>query len=339
MNPTHSDKGDCLPLAVPEIDCRDANTWNPTNARLIRMAKDSDALVRYYRELKAMDVTVRIHELDFQETGEPIAADDARELAMQMKALYFDENFIGLDDWRAFLTGRCLTLRKADGKVHSGEFVSATVRLESTYPEYPVWPPFTFAFPAELESAFGVQTLAWVNARIETVSREFVARTFGEPNSQSGNFGFVLNHSRNPSPEPGSILVVPASIEDTIENFTTFAAEKIDHWEALATAAAILLRYQQPLGDALSAWVADVLSGRSVKPDGRTVARSTEDELRDRALREMTDALVRCGLPKTGDFRDARISACLAAGDAFGIDQNAVSKAVASISSGNQSAK
>ena len=296
MSPEGSDEGDRPPFVVPEVDCRNADTWNPTNARLIRVARDPDALVRYYRELNAMDVAVRKHELDFQETGEPIAADDARELAMQMKALYFDEIFIGLDDWRAFLTGRCLTLKKADGQVHCGEFISATVRLESNHLDHPVWPPFTFAFPAELESAFGVQTLAWLNAHIETVSREFAARTFGEPDSRGGNFGFVLNRSRSPSPEPVSILVVPAPIEGPIAEFTTPVVETLDHWEALAGAADILLRCRQPLGGALGEWVVAALKGRSARPDRRKFKQGVKDELRNISIIESIRALERCGM-------------------------------------------
>ena len=64
-----------------------------------------------------MCATFRKHKQDYQATGERIAEDDARELAKRMKALCFDEGFSGTDDWRAFLTGQCLTLRLANGPV------------------------------------------------------------------------------------------------------------------------------------------------------------------------------------------------------------------------------
>ena len=198
--------------------------------------------------------------LDYQETGEPIAEDDARELAMRVKALCLDEGFSGPDDWRAFLTGQCLTLRLADGPVHGGEFASANVMLIPPHPERLGWRKGILAFPAELASAFEVQTYAWLKMRLESVWREFVARAAGEPSSRNGDFALVLNCSPRPKWEPDSILLVPAANEGTIADFVGLAPSKIDHWEALRRAAEILRRYRQPLGDALSDWAVAVLA-------------------------------------------------------------------------------
>ena len=165
MSPARSDEGDRPPLVMPEIRLR-ADTWDPTNAGLIRVAGDSGALGEYYERWSEACATFRKHVLDYQETGEPIA--ELTTLASwrcAMKALCLDEGFSGPDDWRAFLTGQCLTLRLADGPVHGGEFASANVMLIPPHPERLGWRKGILAFPAELASAFGVQTYAWLKMR------------------------------------------------------------------------------------------------------------------------------------------------------------------------------
>ena len=318
MSPARSDEGDRPPLVMPVIRLR-ADTWDPTNAGLIRVAGDSGALGEYYERWSEARATFRKHVLDHQETGEPIAEDDARELAMRVKALCLDEGFSGPDDWRAFLTGQCLTLRLADGPVHGGEFASANVMLKPTYPEHPGRRNGILAFPAELVSAFGVQTCAWLSTRLESVWREVVACAVGEPSSRSGDFGLVLNCCPRAKPEPESTLLVPAPNGDVIADFASRASTKINCWEALERAAVILIRRRQPLGDALSDWLADALSGLSSKPKGTTRKRAAGNALRNMALNEVVCALVDCGLPKAGDFGDTRVSACAIAGDAFGM--------------------
>ena len=219
-------------------------------------------------------------------------------------------------------------LREVDGAVHGAEFAFANVMLKPTHPEHPEWRKGILAFPAELESAFGVRTYAWLNARLESVWRKVVARTFGEPSSQSGNFGLVFSWSPRPKPAPGSILLVPAPIDDTIAEFTTSARQKIDYWESLARAAEILRRYRQPFGDALSDWAVAVLTETFSKPGKTTRSRTTDYALRNMVLNEVVCALVRCGVRKSGDSRDIRKSACEIAGDALGMKGKAVGDAV-----------
>ena len=344
MSPARSDEGDRPALVLPEIDLRGADKWEPTNAGLIRVARDSGALGEYYEKWNEVCATFRKHKQDYQATGERIAEDDARELAKRMKALCFDEGFSGTDDWRAFLTGQCLTLRLADRPARGGEFASANVMLKATHPERLEWRKGVLAFPAELVSAFGVQTCAWLNMRLESVWRELVALAVGEPISRSGDFGLVLNCNPRPEPEPQSILLVPAANEGTIADFVGLAPSKIDHWEALRRAAETLRRYRQPLGDALSDWAVAVLTEPSPRPKGSTRKQTADNELRNLVLNEVVCALVDCGLPKAGDFGDTRVSACGIVGDVFDIGRgedepgkawNAVSKAIENLLRGN----
>ena len=332
MSPARSDKGDRPPLVFPEISLGRADNWDPTNAALIRVAGDSGALSKYYEEWNDVYATIRKHKREYQDKKKRISNEDALELAKRMKALCLGEGFSGPDDWRAFLTGRCLTLRLADGPVHGGEFASASVMLKTTHPEHSEWRKSVLAFPAELVLAFGVQTYAWLNMRLEIFWREFVAPAVGEPSSRSGDFCLVLNCSPRPEPEPGSILLVPAPDEDRIADFARRAPSKIDDWEALWRAAAILIRRRQPLGDDLHNWFADALPDLSTKPDGKTRKRAADNELRNLVLNEVVCALVDCGLPKAGAFRETRVSACGIAAEAFEIgrdwDWSAVAKAI-----------
>ena len=165
----------------------------------------------------------------------------------------------------------------------------------------------------------------------------------GVSSSRNGDFAVVFDRNSRPNPEPGSILLVPAPDEDTIADFVRRAPSKIDYWEALWWAAAILIRRRQPLGDALNDWFADALWRVSPKPSGKTRDRAADHGLRNLALNEVVCVLVDCGLPKAGDFRDTRVSACGIAGDAFGIGGSkaesgpwsAVSKAIEGLPRGN----
>ena len=322
-------------LPSPPIDIRKGDEWLPTDARPIREAKVSGTLVEFYREWSEVYATIRIHEKE-----KPIGKADALELAKRIKTLYLDEHFCGLDDWRAFLTGQCLTLVPAGGPVHGGEFASANVMLLPN----PGWRKGIVAFPAELVSAFGVRSSAWLNARLQSVWREFVARAAGDSSSRSGDFAFVLDRGPRPEPEPESMLLVPAPDEGAIAEFVGLAQSKIDHWEALWWAAAILIRRRQPLGDALNDWFAVALWGLSPKPDGRTRKGAADDMQRNLALNEVVCVLVDCGLPKAGDFGNDRVSACGIAGDVFEIGRDktdtggawsAVSKAIVDLPRGN----
>ena len=342
MSSARIDKGD-LPL-FPEIDIREADQWVPTNARLIRMAehhKETNRLhIKYYEIWREVNATIRKHKRKYQDDDKCISKDDALELARRIKALCLDKRFSGLDDWRAFLTGQCLTLKPAGGPVRGGGFASANVMLLPN----PGWRKGEVFFPAELESAFGVQSCAWLNKHLESVLREFVARATGESSSRRGDFAFVLDRNPSPNPAPGSILLVPSPDEDRIADFVRRAPSKIDYWEALWWAAAILIRRRQPLGDALNDWFADALWGLSPKPDGRTRKGAADDMQRDLVPNEVVCVLVDCGLSKGGDFRDTCVSACGIAGEVFEISRDkadpggawsAVSKAIKDLPRGN----
>ena len=339
MSAARIDKGD--PPLAPEIDIREADKWVPTNARLICMAERHKEMnrvhVKYYKIWREVYATIGKHKREYQGAKKKrISKEDALKLAKRIKTLCLDKRFSGPDDWRAFLTGQCLTLKPAGGPVRGCEFASADVMLLPN----PGWRKGKVSFPAELVSAFGVQTSAWLNARLESVWREFVARVAGESSSRSGDFGFVLNRSPRPKPEPGSILLlVPAPDEERIADSASRAPTKIDHWEALARAAEILRRYRQPLGDAMSDWAVAVLKKPSLKPKGSTRKQAADHELRNLVLNEVVCVLVDCGLRKAGESSDTRVSACGIAAEVFEIgrggDWNAVSKAIENRARGN----
>ena len=293
----------------------------------------ASSTTKLWRELNA---TIRKHKRAHEDDeSKRISEEDALTLAKRIKALCLDKSFSGPDDWRAFLTGQCLTLKPAGGPVRGGEFASANVMLLPN----PGWRKGEVYFPAELISAFGVQSCAWLNKHLESVLREFVARAAGDSISRSGDFAFVLDRNPSPNPEPGSMLLVPAPDEDTIVEFVGLAPSKIDHWEALLRAAEILRRYRQPLGDALSDWAITVVRESLRKPKKSTCMRRADNALRNMALNEVVCTLVDCGLDRSGESRDTSVSACGIAAKAFEIgkdnDWGTVSKAIGNVTRGN----
>lgn len=301
--------------------------WNPRDAALTASARDSDALGDFYRQHHVIEKIIRTHEPPSGGACNPLGFNDAITLAKRIRALHLlSHPFDGRDDYRAFLTGRCLALKET-AEVHSSEpeveYITAAAKLESTHREHPRWRIGTLAIPAELELAFGVQSFPWLSSRCEMVVREHVARKHEEQITYAGSFAFTLDpESRSSQPEQGTIRVVLAPVEDAIamsvEAIETSSSP--DHWNALEKAAAMLLRCRQPLGDLLRDWAADALDGRAEMPDGRKSAQWPKNELRDLTIVEAIHALQRCGVRVMMSDRSPG-DACNAVGRAFSLSE------------------
>ena len=302
---------------------RDADTWDPMNAALVRAAGDSETIAAHHREQEAILAVIRQHDQRAEEPGHPIGTQEACSLVKRIKELCLDENFIGRDDWRGFLTGRCLTLRVADGPVHGGEFIAATVTLGTMHPEHPRR-RCLFAIPAELDGAFGAQSLDWLGERLEAAARDIVARSGEAPAFPIARFSFVLHReSPSPKPEPGAVPLVLAPADEVVAAFAERAAASVEHFRALNAARVMLGRYRQPLGDALTQWVDDLLSEQAAKPDGRKVAQQPNDALRNAAIVEAICALDHCGMKPRDETRGPG-PACDAVAAAFDLSASRV---------------
>ena len=212
---------------------------------------------------------------------------------------------------------------EAHSSGRGGEYITATAKLESTHPECPGWRAGTLAISAELESAFGVQSIRWLSSRCKTVVREHVARKYAQQITPSASFTFTLDpESRSSQPARGSILVVLAPVEHAIAHSiqATKSSSGRDYWNALAKVAAMLLRCRQPLGDSLRDWAAGALDGQLKVPDGRKSAQWTDDSLRAITISEAVYALRRCRMPVTMDGRLPG-PACEAVANAFSLSE------------------
>ena len=278
--------------------------WNPGDAAVTRAARNADSLSEFYLEQRVVAEIIAEHTRRFDEACDTIGCDDAVTLAKRIKWLYLmNHPFNGRDDYRAFLAGRCLTLKESPADASSErqvEYITATAKVASTSGEYPRWRGCTISIPVELESAFGVQSLSWLSARCKAVARDRIARVDEGQYSLGGDFAFTVDPaSRGVVAEQGSIRVMPAPDEAGISSSVDAAAlgsDGRDHWNALSAAAAMLLRFRQPLGGILSGWVADVLDGKVTRPDGRKSARWPKNKLRDATIAEAIGALMRCGM-------------------------------------------
>ena len=305
--------------------------WNPENAALTHAARDADTLLKFYSEQHAVEKVIREHAAQVGEVCETIGRDDPDSLVRRVKELYLAKHpFNGRDDYLLFLTGTCLTLAKNSEAVSDEpelEYITATAKVECTYGEYRAWNRGIFSIPADLGSAFGVQSLPWLSSRCETVVRELAARVREARYPPDGNFAFTVDpESRSVELEQGSIRLVLAPDEDSIARSVKAAkmgSDSRDHWDALARATAMLLRYRQPLGDALSDWVADALVGRETIPDGRKSAQWPRNKLRDITITEAIRALVRCGMRAMTSDRSPG-SACEAVAEAFSLSETTV---------------
>ena len=114
-----------------------------------------------------------------------------------------------------------------------------------------------------------------------------------------GGFALITGLREHPDPIP----VVLAPHEDTIKDYIQCAASSPDHradyWDALKKAAAMLLRSQQPLGEALGDWDARERDGQTKRPDGREATKRPRNALRNFAINKVIDVLERCGIPPT----------------------------------------
>ena len=292
-----------------------AEEWNPQYAALVRAAGSSwDAHVRFSREQTELDVEIWKHERRYKEKGKDgvIAYKEAVALAVRIRDLYLSEDFNGLPDYIAFLAGRCLTLK--EGRRATGKVYTAIARLEVVNISQwrGAWWTVNLAIPAELRVAgpdappLGVQTPDWLSRRCEDVARELARRDSppGSPASRmfdGGDSALIYESGKlSEQPEPDSIPVVLAPHEDTIKDYIQRAASGADHradyWDALEKAAAMLLRSQQPLGEALGDWKT---GGQTRRPDGRTAAKRPRNVLRNFAIIEAIGVLERCGIPPT----------------------------------------
>ena len=280
-----------------------ADEWDPRHALLVHAAgSGSDALPRFYRDENELDAAILKHERRYKEKGKDgvITCKDAVALAERIRDLHLPEGFDGHSDYIAFLAGRCLTLKegRATGKVYT-----AIASLE-------VW--WHLAIPAELRVAgpdappLGVQTPDRLSRWCEDVARE-LARCGSPPGSPAsrmfagGRFAFSYDSGiLSEQPEPDSIPVVLAPHEDTIKEYIqraeSGATHSVDYWDALEKAAAMLLRSQQPLGEALGDWKT---GGQTRRPDGTGATKRPRNALRNFAIKKAIAVLERCGIPPT----------------------------------------
>ena len=133
--------------------------WNPVDAAVTRAARNANTLSEFYLEQRVVAEIIGEHTRRFGEACDAIGCDDAATLAKRIKKLYLMKHpFNGRDDYRAFLAGRCLTLKEspedASGE-RQVEYITATAKVGTTSGEYPRWRGCTISIPAELESAFG----------------------------------------------------------------------------------------------------------------------------------------------------------------------------------------
>ena len=287
-----------------------AEKWDPQYALLAHAAgSGSDAFARFLREQTELDVEIWKHERQYKEEGKAIAYKEAVALAVRIRDLYLSEDFDGRPDYIAFLAGRCLTLKegRATGNVYTAFASLEVVNIsECRGMRWPV----NLAIPAELRDApFGVQTPDWLFRRCEDVARE-LARPDSPPGSPAsrmsdamfdgGRFAFSNFWILSEQPEPDSIPVVLAPHEDTIKDYIQRAASgathSVDYWDALEKAAAMLLRSQQPLGEALGDWKT---GGQTRRPDGTGATKRPRNALRNSAIIEALAVLQRCGIPPT----------------------------------------
>ena len=302
---------DFEPIVVKERKSQ-AEEWDPQHAVLVGAAGSrSNALVRFYRKQTELDAEIWEHERRYKEEGEDeaIAYKEAVALAVRIKDLRLSEGFDGRPDYIAFRAGRCLTLK--EGRA-TGNVYTAIARLEvANISQWRgAWWTVNLAIPAGLRVAgsdapLGVQTPDWLSRRCEDVARE-LARCGSPPGSPASRMfdggGFALIYDSGilrEQPEPDSIPVVLAPHEDTIKEYIQCAASSPDHWDALEKAAAMLLRSQQPLGEALGDWEARELDGQTKRPDGRKASKRPRNALRNSAIIEALAVLQRCGIPPT----------------------------------------
>ena len=319
-----------------------ADEWNPQNAVIVSaVGSHSDVFARLYRERHELDAESAGHKRLFNEKGKSykIAYKAAVALAVRIKDLRLLEGFDGRADYIAFLAGKCLTLKegRATGKVYT-----AIARLEVV--NIPAWRgrwwTVNLAIPAELRVAgpdappFGVQTPDRLSRQCEDVARE-LARCGSPPGSPAsrmfdgGGFAFSYDSGKlSEQPEPDSIPVVLAPHEDTIKDYIqrveSSADHSVDYWDALKKAAAMLLRSQQPLGEALSDWKARERDGQTKRPDGREFARSAANALRNSVVNETVEVLELRGDSPTRNNASAPNSACDAVAEVFGLSYKTI---------------
>ena len=317
-----------------------AEVWDPRDALFAHAVESgSDALDRFYRDENELDAAIWEHERRFSEAqlskekgnDGVIACKEAVALAERIRDLYLPEGFDGHSDYIAFLAGRCLTLKegRATGKVYTAFASLEVVNISECRGR---WWPVHLAIPAELRVAFGVQTSAWLRRRCEDVARE-LARPDSPPDSPAsrmfdaifdGGFALITGLREHPDPIP----VVLAPHEDTIKDYIQCAASspdhRVDYWDALEKAAAMLLRSQQPLGEALGDWKARELDGQTKRPDGRKFAKRPRNALRNFAINKVIDVLERCGLPPTRNNASEPNSACDAVAEAFNLSYKTI---------------
>ena len=335
---------DFEPIVVKERKIQ-AEEWDPQHAALVRAAGSrSDALVRFYQKQTELDAAIAKHERLFKEKGKDEAIDykAAVALAVRIKDLRLSEGSVGRPDYIAFLAGRCLTLKegRAPGSVYTAIASLEVVNIPECRGR---WWPVHLAIPAELRVAFGVQTPDWLRRRCEDVARE-LARPDSPPDSPAsrmfdamfdgGRFAFSYDSGKlSEQPEPDSIPVVLAPHEDTIKDYIqraeSSAAHSADYWDALKKAAAMLLRNQQPLGEALSDWKARELDEQTKRPDGRNVMQGRREALRNSAIIKALAELQRCGLPVSRNhyYRDASglpPAGCDAVAEAFNLGRDII---------------
>ena len=324
-----------------------AEEWNPQYAALVRAAGSSwDAHVRFSREQTELDVEIWKHERRYKEKGKAIAYKEAVALAVRIKDLILPEGFDGRPDYIAFLAGRCLTLKegRATGKVYT-----AFARLEVVNISQwrGAWWTVNLAIPAELRVAgpdappLGVQTPDWLCRRCEDVARE-LARGESPPGSPAsrmfdgGGFDSIRESWKlREQPEPDSIPVVLAPHEDTIKEYIqraeSGATHSVDYWDALEKAAAMLLRSQQPLGEALGDWKAREIDGQTKRPKGSKAKQGCREALRNSAIIEALAVLQRCGLPVSRNhyYRESSKlppAGCDAVAEAFNLGRDIILK-------------
>ena len=241
-------------------------------------------------------------------------------------------SFAAHADYVAFLAGQCLKLK--EGK-SVGDAYAASVSLEvaNPPPAFPErrgrWRTIKLALPAELNTAFGTQSLAWLSYRSEDFARDYERKGFppGSPSGHlfdGGSFGFTLDpESRGSQPESGAVPVVPAPDEATIAEYVMRTPSSADHWDALVKVAAILRKHRQPLGDALSDWILCAADRKTRRPDGRKVDRKSRNALRNYAIIEAVRALERCGMMAMTSDREPG-PACDAVARAFTLEARTV---------------
>ena len=318
---------DDVALVVPSVKVV-RGEWNLLTFAYGHAARDSDALCRFYREHDELEREIRTHERHKREHNVPVVFSDGVVVAGRVLNLFMNDRFDGQKAYVTLLVGQCLTLVEGQA-VDNAYIATASLGFVTPIPAFPKWRRgtmrnFTLAIPVKLGSAFGVHLFQWLSFRCEDVVRKHERAGF-PPNSVSarlfdgGDFGFTLDtRIRRLHPQSESIPVVPAPVEDAIALSIKRAASNANDWDALERTAEILLRTGQPLGDALGDWTADLVSKRTRRLDGRKVAKSNANALRDRVVIEAINVLVRCGMTATrNDASDRADSACDAVAMAF----------------------